>query len=355
MSPTRVLAPLTLALLAVPAAAQPRAGKTQPDKIAFGTVYAGATVEASFLVYEPGADPKIKFEVTAPKFVKVVKKETDARQFGNGNDFIAGTVELALDTKAAGDLSGDFEVTLGDSRVKVPVSATVKAKKKGYSRVLVADSPFHSTSTEDGGMFKTWTDLVAASPLDVSYVLVRPGKSVLGALDPAKFDCVFLDGGGVHGLTADDMKALRQYVEGGGRVVVSANYFFRGSVGRANEVLADSGIQMRDVEARGVGQNEVTIGKDDLHPRLAKDRIESVTFHRASPAQVTDDKLGRVLVKAAGVGEPGDGFVALGTLGKGEVIAIGQSLWWYWITPERAKGADNAKLLRWLLIPKGGA
>ena len=345
---------VALLLLAVPLAAQPRAGKTQPDKIALGTVYTDATVEASFLVYEPGTDPKIKFEVTAPKFVKVVNKSADARQFGKGNDFVAGTVELALDTSAAGDFAGDFEITLGDSKVKVPVSATVKARKKGYSRVLLADSPFHSTSTDDGNMFKAWTDLVAASPLDVSYLLVRTGQSVFGDRDLTKFDCVFLDGGGVYALTADDVKKLRKYVEGGGRVVVSANYFFRKSVAKANELLADSGIQMRDVEARGP-QNEVTIGKDDLHPRLAKDGIGSVTFHRASPVQVTDDKAGRVLVKAAGVGEPGDGFVALATLGKGELIAIGESLWWYWITPERSKGADNAKLLRWLLMPKGGA
>jgi hypothetical protein len=352
---SRFVTLLALTLLAAPAAAQPKAGTVQPNKIAVGTVYTGATVEASFLVYEPGTDPKIKFEVKAPKFVQVLDKTAEARQFGKGNDFVAGTVELAVDTKAAGDLSGDVEVTLGDTKVKVPVTATVKARKKGYSRVLLADSPFHSTSTGDGGMFKTWTDLVAASPLDVSYLRVRKDKPVLRDLDPAKFDCVFLDGGGLYWLTGDDVKKLRKYAEGGGRVVVSANAFFVRSVPKANEVLADSGIQMRDVESRVQGQNEVTIGKDDLHPRLAKDQIESVTFHRASPTQVTDDKLGRVLVKAAGVGEPGDGFVALGTLGKGEVIAIGQSLWWYWITPERAKGADNAKLLRWLLIPRGGA
>ena len=351
---SRILTFLTLTLLAIPVAAQPRAGKTQPNKIAIGTVYTGATVEASFLVYEPGTDPKIKFEVKAPRFVKVLDKKTHHQQFGMGNDFVCGTVELAIDSSAAGEFSGDVEVVLGDTKAKVPVSATVKAKKKGYSRVLLADSPFHSTSTEDGGMFKTWTDLVTASPLDVSYLLVRRDKPVLRDLDLTKFDCVFLDGGGLHGLTADDVKKLRKFAEGGGRAVVSANAFFVGSVGKANELLADSGIQMRDVEAGGA-PGDVTIGKDDLDPRLVKDKIETATFFRASPVGLTDEKLGRILVKAAGVGEPGDGFVALGTLGKGELIAIGQSLWWSWITPERAKGADNAKLLRWLLMPKGGA
>jgi hypothetical protein len=353
MSPTRIL--LAALVLAAPAAAQPKAGKVQPNKIAVGPVYTGATVEASFLVMEPGTDPKIKFDVTAPKFVKVLTKDARHQQFGPGNDFVCGTVEIAIDTSVAGDLSGEVAVTLGDTKVKVPVTAAVKAAKKGFSKVLLADTPFHSTSTEDGDMFRAWTDLVAASPLDVSYLLVRPGKPVLRDLDLAKFDCVFLDGGGLHGLTEADVKKLRKYAEGGGRVVVAANHFFVGSVKQANAVTADYGIEMRDTEARVPGKDGVLIGRDDLHPRLVKDKIESVTFFRASPVSVTDDKKGVVLARAAGVGEPGDGFVAAGVAGKGEVIAIGQSLWWHWISKERAKGADNAKLLRWLLVPKGGA
>jgi hypothetical protein len=355
MLPSRLLAFVAAMLAASPAIGQPKAGKVQPDKIAVGTVFTGATVEASFMVFESGTDPKIKFEVTAPKFVKVLGKNTHYTQFGPGNDFVCGTVEIAIDTAAAAGHEGEVVVTLGNSKVKVPVTATVRARKKGFSKVLIADTPFERYTTDDGGMFKAWTDLVAASPLDVSYILVRSGKPVVRDLDLSKFDCVFLDGGGLCALTEDDLKKVRKYAEGGGRVVVSANYFFRGSVKQANAVLADFGIEMRDVEARGVGQNEVSIGKDDLHPRLVKDKIEMVTFFRASPVMVTDDKLGRIMVKASGVGEAGDGFVALGTAGKGEVIAIGQSLWWNWITPERSKGTDNAKLLRWLLVPKGGA
>jgi hypothetical protein len=221
--------------------------------------------------------------------------------------------------------------------------------------VLMVETPFQKYSTDDGGMFKPWTDLVAKSPLDVSYLLVHKDKPVLRDLDLSKFDCVFLDGSGLFHLTEGDLKRVRQYAEGGGRVVVTANAFMVGSVPKANAVLADYGIEMRDTEARGVGRNDVTIGKGELHERLAKDGIETVTFFRASPIRVTDEKRGRVMVPASGVGEPGDGFVAAAAAGKGEVIAIGQSLWWSWISEARAKGADNAKLLRWLLVPRGGA
>jgi hypothetical protein len=35
--------------------------------------------------------------------------------------------------------------------------------------------------------------------------------------------------------------------------------------------------------------------------------------------------------------------------GKGEVIALGESLWCFWITPEQDPSGGNARLLRWLL------
>jgi hypothetical protein len=40
--------------------------------------------------------------------------------------------------------------------------------------------------------------------------------------------------------------------------------------------------------------------------------------------------------------------------GKGEVVALGQALWWSWIDTKQAKRADNAKLLRLLLTPGAG-
>src|SRR5438105_323193 len=94
---------LLLVLTAIPASAQPKGGQVQPDKVAVGTIYTGAVVEASFMVFEPGTDPKIKLDVTPPKFVKVLNKATHHQQFGAGNDFVCGTVEIAIDAAAAAD------------------------------------------------------------------------------------------------------------------------------------------------------------------------------------------------------------------------------------------------------------
>jgi hypothetical protein len=93
------------------------------------------------------------------------------------------------------------------------------------------------------------------------------------------------------------------------------------------------------------------LDKKSFAPEIIEAGIGSARFYRASPVEVTDAKRARVLVKAEGVGSPEAGFVAVANAGKGEVVVLGESLWWSWVTAEYAKGKDNAKLLRFLLTP----
>src|SRR5262249_42050416 len=158
---------------------------------------------------------------------------------------------------------------------KVPVSATVKERKAGVPRVLVAGTPFERYTTGDGKMYKGWTDLVASAGLDVSYLLVRRDKPVLRDLDLGKFDCVLLGADALVFRTADDVTRVRTYAEGGGRVVVTANHFFVGSVKGANEVLEGYGLEVKDVEARGGPGGDVEVKKDDFAPEVAKAGIET--------------------------------------------------------------------------------
>jgi hypothetical protein len=345
-----VLASLFLALSVTSALALPGAGTAQPDCLHFGNIYTGAIVEGSFQVFEPGQNADIPFAVTAPKFIKVQSKTTDARQFGAGNNFICGSVEFVFDTSAVGDLSGDINVTLGNAVVKVPISASVKPTKKGLTRLLIVETPFQRYSTKNGEVFKGWTDLVKASSLDVSYLDVTRGKPVLRDLDLNKFDCVLLASTGLVDLQDADVKRVREFAEAGGRVVVSADHFFRGTVDKANAVLDGYGIRMRDKESIGK-LKDVTLEGNSIEPTLVKLGVKSAHFFRASPITVTDDQSGRILVNAIGVGVPGDGFVALTKAGKGKVIVIGQSLWWNWISEKQAAGTDNALLLQLLLDP----
>src|SRR5262249_48353470 len=98
-----------------------------------------------------------------------------------------------------------------------------------------------------------------------------------------------------------------------------------------------------------------TVRRGDFDPWLLKEGVRSLHFFRASPIERTDAKKTRLVVRAAGVGQSEDGFVVKAQVGKGNVIALGQSLWWRWISKEHAHGSDNAKLLRWLLSSSRGS
>jgi hypothetical protein len=340
---------LLILVINLPAFAQPKA-EVQPDQIAVGTVYSGGIVEASFMVMEPGKDPKIEFTVSAPKFVKVLHKTTHHQEFGARGDFICGSVYISIDTSATGEFKDDVVVTLGQSTVKVPVSATVKARRPELTRVLVANTPFTRYSTKDSSVFKEWTDLVKSAPMDVSYLAVESDKAVLRDLDLDKFDTILLGCEGICGLTPEDIKKARAFAESGGRVIVAANHFFHDTITPANKVLDGYGLQMRNEEANGK-DNDVILEKEELRPEMVKAGIKSLHFFRASPIGTTDAG-GRVVVKAVGVGQESDGFVAIGRAGVGEVAAIGESLWWNWISAKNAGDTDNAKLLRWLIVPR---
>src|SRR5262245_53469470 len=126
--------------LAAPVWAQPAVGKVQPDRLPLGTLYTDGIAEASFMVFAPPAEPKPEIKVDAPKFVKVLGTDTEAREFGD-NSFTCVTVEVAIDTARAGKFDGEIKVTVGEKVSKVAVSATVKERKRGVPRVLVAGTP----------------------------------------------------------------------------------------------------------------------------------------------------------------------------------------------------------------------
>src|SRR5262249_40729515 len=116
------IAVLVFLLSACPTAAQPKAGVPQPDRLHVGTVYVGAVVEASFLIREEGKNLDIKLEVEVPKFVRMLKKWNEIKEYGPTNtDFVVGNIEFAIDTAVAGEFKGDISVTLGQAAAKLPV------------------------------------------------------------------------------------------------------------------------------------------------------------------------------------------------------------------------------------------
>ena len=335
-----------IALAAPCAAAPPTEGQAYPDSLPLGTLHVDAIAEANFRVLATTDDPNAKVKVDAPAFVKVLKSDTDAKP-----GFV--TVEIAIDTSKAGEFKGEIVVSYDKTVVKVPASATVKARKAGAPRVLVVGTPFEAYSADTGTIYKGWTDVVSAAGLDVSYLLVRNDqRNLLRDLDLTKFHSVLVTCGALVLQTPADVKRLRAYAENGGRVVVATAAFCTGSVKGANAILDGYGLEMLNQEPPPAVK-EITLAKDDFAAELIKAGVGTVAFFRASPIEVQNG--GRVLVNAAGYGKPELGLVAAAKAGKGEVIALGTPLWWYWVSEGQgkgqAKGSDNAKLLGWLLAP----
>jgi hypothetical protein len=329
-------------------------GRPSPDRLPLGTVRVGATVEASFIVYEKTNDPKkVALTVEAPPFVKVLDRSVIAQDVFDGSDWVkgvGGTVVIAVDTSKAGDFTGEVKVKLGSVSTSAPVSVVVKPSVPAAVKLLVAESPFVAFSTKDARVFKDWTDLAADARWDVSYLAVTRGKPVFRDLDLSRFDVILLPSGGLLEGSADDVKRVRAFVERGGRLVITASRFMVGSVEAANKLLDGYGLKMLNEEAP-YGQNEAILDRKAFGPEIIKARISSARFYRASPVVVTDAQRGRVLVKAVRVGGPRDGFVAVAKAGKGEVVVLGQALWWSWMSAEQARGTDNARLFRLLLTP----
>lgn len=320
------------------------AEKIQPDRLDFGVVHVGAKVQGSVRVLvDPKALASTKAKVTPPAFAKVASVHQGRQQYGKGN--IKGYCDIAvtIDTANPGIVSAPIVVSIGELRIEVPVRADIRPRKAGLTRVLVTDTPFQKYSTDDGKLFDPWRALVERGGFDVDYVEIRPARSPLDGVELAKYDTVLLGELGLVQLTKKDIAALRQYAENGGRIILAANRFFRGTVEKANMVLGPSGLEIKDIETPNRGAIEVGPGHILRCPQTAG--VKALSFHRPSPGVVLDPDRTMVLV-----GCPTDAqqhFVAFASAGKGQVISLGVSLWWSWIAK-----ADNAVLLENLLRRK---
>src|SRR5262249_40383846 len=146
-----------------------------------------------------------------------------------------------------------------------------------------------------------------------------------------------------------DASRLRSFATDGGRVLLAANAFFVGSVPAANTLLADCGMNLIDTES--LAPNATVLDEKSFSAEIKERGIKTLSFRRASPITISNKEKATILVQAHGFRAESLGFVASAKVGKGQFIALGQSLWWSWISDNHAKASDNAKLLSWLLAP----
>jgi len=332
-------------------AAQSKILRLQPNYFSFGEVYVGAIVEGSLRVSTEGKSTAgLSLKIKSPSFVRIT--DISKVQLTRDGKDVFCEIALSIDTQQVGNYSGPLQIQMGNHQVKVPVDVSILARKAGLTRVLIIETPFYKYSTSNASRFNAWLDMVKTAKLDVSYWLSPPGgQSSLRNKDLSKYDVVLLTEDGLYNLCRSDVEYLKQkqFVENGGRMIIVASSFFQGSVQKANELLIAYGLRMIDTEPSP--QDEVDVGYTGIaRDPLTKD-VHNLYFHRPSPIAVTNLLKGKILVKAPMYF--GKGFVAVSRAGKGEVVALGVSLWWLWIG-EDAANFDNAKFFLNLLKKNSG-
>lgn len=318
------------------------AGKSQPDRLDFGPVRRGATVEGSILVFTDAEESaELSCDVQPPPFLNITRVQRGRVTDRSGGTKSAFYVHVAVSTDRIGTCVGTLEVAVGSQKTTIPVKVNVLAPDTSATRMLIVSSPFSCSSTDAAAVFDPWLRLVESAKLAPDYFEVLPSQPVLRQLDLAKYGVILLGEYGLLRLHDSDIAKLKQFVNDGGRLLVCANCFFHGTVDRANKVLAPAGLRMTDSEPSGTQPFQLT-GSNIIRDPLTKS-VRRVKCFRPSPIAVTDKSKGRILVKAPPY--PGEGFVAAGRQGKGQVIALGQSLWWNWIGDVKFSDCDNRQLL----------
>jgi hypothetical protein len=340
------LAALAASLVSLPFAhGQAESGKVSPDSLLLGKVRVGSTVEASVRMFASGDSAAgVSYGVKPPPFAKVTDVKLGTQTYGTVT-LVVCDVSLAIETASAGDLEGSLVIQVRDQKAEVPVRVNVAEAEPGLTKVLVAETPFERFSTGHGSHFEAWLQVVESAGLDPDYVLVERNRPVFLDRTLYSYDVVLLGGMGVYGLTDEDRQKLRRYLDAGGRVVLTANHFFRETVPQVNKLLEHYGLQMDDVEQPSPAQFRLE-GDEIVADALTKD-VAKVAFFRPSPVRVLEPAMGKLLVAAPQF--PESGYVAVGRSAKAEIVVLGTSLWWDWITPNKSDGADNARLLGNLL------
>jgi hypothetical protein len=199
--------------------------------------------------------------------------------------------------------------------------------------VLVVTTPYEEYATEHGSVYETVTGILSTLGATVDCVETLPA-----ALE--HYRVILLADSALARISAADVARVRGFAEKGGRLILPCNAFFNLTVPKANEIVTGYGLQVEDKDMSGL-HNATNIVTDALTRGVR--RLE---FHRPSPVVVMDAAKGKLL--ALDPSGPG-GFVGVARLdGGGEIVVLGDSLWWYWVARFN-DNPDNARLLRNIL------
>jgi PKD repeat protein len=296
--------------------------KAMPPWFDFGTIYVNSIVEASCLI----VDAQMIGIKSVPDWIILDSVDLQASYSTSGAG--RGVFEFHVDTSVSGLYSEAIvvETSLGD--VAVSLSSIVRSTPAPKLRMLVYDSPFDKQSTENPENFEPMTRVMDMGRVNVSYSF--------HFLPPEQYDLVLLTWMGVMSATNDQVDMFKNYIRNGGNLIVCADYFLRGSVGKGNQIINEFGLSMRDeeygfiVEITDFAVHPVTAGVSHLH-LLRPSPIEALTSEAT------------VLARPPGAPQT-EGVLAISEqLGGGKLIVLGDSLWWYSFL-KYGDGYDNSRV-----------
>lgn len=257
------------------------------------------------------------------------------RQWNEANDLHGcwTTVRFAISKTQPGAVSGEFTLRRGERTARVRLRASVLPADMFRHRILVLDSPFSGQSTTDGSHHDGWRRVVAQGQLAVEYL----SGTELDVAELARADAVLVAEDALRTLRDRDIARLHGFICGGGRVVVSANRFFVGTVDQANKIIEPFGLRMDDAEP---SSDSARRELDDwfIIPSEFTANIDTVSISRPSPTHLTNPTTAIPLVRL----NEEDLFAAIArTPNGGGVATLGTSLWWAWV----GENTGNEKLL----------
>ena len=323
--------------------AQLVAGKSQPDRIDFGRVRIDAVVEGSILVFtDADESTELACDVQAPPFVKITSVQRGIATDRRGATKSTFYVYVAVNTQRIGEYEGAIAIDVGSQKTTIPAKVSILASDATATRVLIVSTPFNCSSAGESTALDPWLRLVEAAKLDPHYLEVVRNQPLLRELDLSRYDVILLGEYGLLRLLDADLAKLKRFVNNGGRLLICANHFFRGTVDMANRLLNSAGLRMTDTEP-DVNNNSFALSGNDIVESPLTKSVRTMKFIRPSPIAVTDKSKGKILVHAPPY--PGEGFLAAGQDGTGQIFVLGQSLWWSWIGEARYNKSDNRQLL----------
>lgn len=315
-----------------------------PNRIPLGTVYVGAMVEASVrIIFEGDVAPGVDVRTEDPDWVRTKRTATGTQAHGAFGLCTFCDVFLEFDTSRAGNFDGNVTVIAGDDAIELPITVAIREREQPLTRLLVVETPFHRQSTGDASMFDPWLKLVEEAALDAHYLDLDQAGPALRNVELSRFDVILFDAGALVKAGEEDLDRLSKFARSGGRVLLTADHFFRGSVPKANALVTPFGLTMHDRELYA----EVQINQGGIVADPFTREVRKLRFFRPSSVSRLDGADARILVEVPDDSE--QGYIAAAPADQGEVIILGSSLWWNWIADDPKKGSSNGTLLRNLL------